>query len=144
MQGNLAEIELGRLAITHSTSPVTQGLGTRVAQDGSRGVANLQAVAGLLHVELPARPSADQERQLSELAKLEGARFDARFQQIALTDEQQFLRSFQSGVSRVENQAVKSTVKDMIPVVQEHIQIAQAIPNQYPQRSAEATQGAPR
>jgi putative membrane protein len=141
MQGNLAEIELGRLAVTHSTSPVIQGLGTRLAQDGSRGVANLQAIAGMLHVELPSKPSAAQERQVAELSKLSGPKFDAPFQRIALEDERKFLQAFQSGVSAAQNPAVKSTIKNMVPVVQEHIQIAQAIPNQYPQRTAAAPRG---
>lgn len=146
MQGNLAEIELGRIAVTHSTSPVVQGLGTRIAQDGSKGVANLQALSGMLHVALTSKPSAAQERQVAELTKLHGPQFDARFQKIALEDEQQFLKAFQSGVSASQNKAVKSTIKNMIPVVQEHIQIAQAIPGQYPHRTAravEAAHGAP-
>lgn len=37
------------------------------------------------------------------------------------------LRQFQSGVSRTKNGAVKSTIKDMIPVVKEHLAIARAI-----------------
>jgi len=140
MQGNLAEIELGRLAITHSSNPVIEGFGTRIAQDGSKGVANLQALAGMLHVSLPSEPSAAQEHQISELSKLHGAQFDARFQKIALTDETQFLKSFQSGVSAAQNGAVEATIKNMVPVVQEHIQIAQAIPSQYPQRTAQAVE----
>lgn len=140
MQGNLAEIALGRMAVTHSSNPVIQGLGTRIAQDGSKGVANLQAVAGMLHVMLPSKPSAAQEKQISALSKLHGNEFDARFQKIALTDERNFLGAFQSGVSEARNAAVKATVKNMIPVVEEHIQIAQAIPGQYPQRTAELSQ----
>lgn len=127
-QGNIAEVELGRLAVTRSTSPAVQNLGTRLAQDGSKGVANLQTVAAMLHVELPTTPSAAQEGQIAKLRNLQGAAFDRTFGQIAHQDESRMLHQFQSGVSMARNEAVKSTIKDMIPVVQEHLQIAQGIP----------------
>ena len=141
MQGNLAEIELGRMAITHSSNPVVLALGTRIAQDGSKGVANVQAIAGMLHVELPSTPSSAEEHQVSELRALKGPEFDHRFEAIALHDEQEMLRQFQSGASKAQNLAVKSAVEDMVPVVEEHIQVAQAIPGQYPTREARLSEG---
>lgn len=127
-QGNLAEVELGRLALTRSTNPAVQNFGTRLAQDGSKGVANLQTVAAMLHVQLPMTPSAAQEGQIAQLRQLQGAAFDQRFEQVAHQDESQMLHQFQSGVTMASNGAVKSTIKNMIPVVQEHLQIAQGMP----------------
>jgi putative membrane protein len=129
-QGNLAEVELGRLAITHSTNPAIENLGTRLAQDGSKGVANLQAVAGMLHVQLPVAPNPAQEGQIAKLSKLHGASFDRQFEQIAREDEGRMLHQFQSGIATASNAAVKSTVKNMIPVVQEHLQIAHGLTTQ--------------
>lgn len=144
MQGNIAEIELGRLGVTHSMSPVIQALGTRLAQDGSKGVANLEAIAGMLHVALLSTASPMQEQQIAALRKLQGPRFDHRFETIALQDEQQMLRRFQSGADQARNVAVKSAVEDMVPVVEEHIAAAQAIPGQLPNREAELSRGTPR
>lgn len=69
-QGNIAEVELGRLAITHSTDPAIQDLGTRLAQDGSKGVVNLQAVAAMVHVQLPQTPAGAEEGQIAQLRQL--------------------------------------------------------------------------
>lgn len=139
-QGNIAEVELGRLAITRSTNAAVQNLGTRLAQDGSKGVANLQTVAAMLHVRLPMTPSAAQEGQIAKLRQLQGAAFDQRFEQVVHKDESQMLHQFQSGVTMASNGAVKSTIKNMIPVVQEHLQIAQGIPT----REASASKGSTR
>lgn len=139
-QGNLAEVELGRLAITRSTNPAVRDLGTRLAQDGSRGMASLQTVAAMLHVRLPAAPGATQEGQIAKLSQLHGAAFDKRFEGVAGADESKMLHQFESGVSMARNGAVKSTLQDMIPVVQEHLDIARGIPT----REASASKSAMR
>lgn len=127
-QGNIAEVELGRLAITNSANPAVENLGTRLAQDGSKGVANLQTVAAMLHAQLPMTPGASEEGQIAKLQQLHGTAFDKRFEQVTNQDESQMLRQFRSGVGMAQNGAVKSTIKDMIPIVQEHLRIAQGIP----------------
>lgn len=127
-QGNLAEVELGRLAITRSGNSEVRDLGTRLAQDGSKGVASLQTVAAMLHVPLPTAPSATQQKQIAQLSRLRGAAFDARFEKVAHEDESKMLHQFQSGVSTARNAAVKYTIENMIPIVQEHLQIAHGIP----------------
>jgi putative membrane protein len=127
-QGNIAEVELGRFAITRSTNPAVLNLGTRLAQDGSEGVANLQTVAAMLHVQLPMTPGPAQEGQIAKLRQLHGAAFDKRFAQIAHKDESQMLHQFQAGLTMAANGAVKSTIENMIPIVKEHLQIAQGIP----------------
>jgi putative membrane protein len=123
-QGNLAEVELGRLAITHSANPAVQSLGTRLAQDGARGVGNLQAVAAMLHMRLPATPSTAQQGQLAQLSQLQGAAFDRQYQRIAREDESKLLNQYQSGVAMASNGAVKAIIEGMIPAVHEHLRIA--------------------
>lgn len=139
-QGNIAEIELGRLAITRSSNAQVRDLGTRLAQDGSKGVASLQTVAAMLHVQLPTVPSATQKEQIARLSRLRGAAFDGRFEKVAHEDESKMLRQFQSGVSTARSDAVKYTIKNMIPIVKEHLQIAHGIPT----REASASAGAMR
>ena len=136
-QGNIAEVELGRLAFTLSANPEVRALGTRLAQDGSKGMASLQTVAAMLHVPLATAPSATQQKQIAQLSRLRGAAFDARFEKVAHEDESKMLHQFRSGVSTARNTAVKYTIKGMIPIVEEHLQIARGIPN----REASAATG---
>jgi putative membrane protein len=126
-QGNITEIELGRLAITRSSNATVRSLGTRLAQDGSKGVANLQTVAAMLRTQLPVTPGATQEGQIAKLRKLHGAAFDKRFERVAYKDESSMLQQFRSGVAMARNGAVRSTVKNMIPVVEEHLAIARGM-----------------
>lgn len=136
-QGNIAEVALGRLAITRSANPEVRDLGTRLAQDGSKDVASLQTVAAMLHVQLPTAPDATRKEQIAKLSQLHGAAFDERFETVAHEDESRMLHQFQSGVSTARNTAVKYTIKSMIRGVEEHLQIAHGIPT----REASASTG---
>ncbi|MGH8161237.1 MAG: DUF4142 domain-containing protein [Gammaproteobacteria bacterium] len=89
---------------------------------------SLQTVAAMLHEQLPMTPSAAQEKQIASLSKLHDAAFDRDFEKVARNDESKMLRQFQSGARVAQNAAVKYTIKNMIPVVKEHLHIVHGIP----------------
>ncbi|MBW4050780.1 MAG: DUF4142 domain-containing protein [Proteobacteria bacterium] len=127
-QGSIAEVELGQLATTRSGTPAVLSLGTRLAQDGSTGVASLQTLAAMLHVQLPKAPDATQKQQITKLRRLRGAAFDQRFERIASEEESKMLHQFQSGASTARSAAVRYTIRNMIPAVEEHLQIVKGLP----------------
>lgn len=137
VQGNIAEVQLGRLAIARSTDPTILTLGARLAQDGSEGIASLRTVAAMQHVRLPTAPDAAQTHQIAQLSRLRGAAFDKRFERIAHEDESRMLQRFRSATSTARSAAFRYTIRDMIPATEAHLRLA----NGSPVREATAATG---
>lgn len=127
-QGNIAEVQLGRLAIARSSNPAVLTLGSRLVQDGAAGAASLRTLAAMLHVRLPTAPDGLQKQRITQLSRLRGAAFDRGFERIARAQERRMLRRLHSGASTARNAAVRYTIRNMIPAIEEHLRIATPLP----------------
>ena len=78
-QTNMAEVQMGRLALKNSKNPQIKSLANRLIQDHMRANADLMAVAKGLNVQLPQQLSDAQQKQYSELSKLHEDSFDKAF-----------------------------------------------------------------
>lgn len=129
-QSNIAEIEEGRLALTHSKEPLIQALGNRLVQDHSKAQATLEALAASLHVKLPTRPNAKQRQQIAQLGTLKDTAFDRLFAASEVGAHRKTIGQMDRAASAVKNPALEAWVKQSIPVLQEHLQLAQNLPSQ--------------
>jgi putative membrane protein len=129
-QSDIAEIEEGRLALTHSRNPQVQALGNRLVQDHSQAQNTLEALARTMRVRLPVRPSAKQQQQIAELGGLEGAAFDKLFAASEVGAHRKAIMEMDRAAARVKNPALEAWIKESIPVLQEHLQLARGLPSQ--------------
>lgn len=144
-QANIAEMEEGRLALTHSGNPQVQALGNRLVQDHSRAEQALEALAGKMGVKLPTRPSAKQQLEIARLGGLEGAAFDRSFAASEVAGHRKTITEMDHAAATVRSPALEAWVKESIPVLQEHLQLARGLPSQVAiTRAAQAAAATPR
>lgn len=143
-QSNIAEIEEGRLALTHSKNPLVKALGNRLVQDHSKAQDTLEALAAANGVKLPTKPNAKQQQEIAQLGSLEGAAFDKLFAASEVGAHRKSITEMSRATSTVKNPALEAWVKDSIPVLQEHLQLAQGLPSQVAiTRAAQAAAATP-
>ena len=128
-QANMAEVEEGRIAAEKTRNPTVQAFAERMIQDHSQANDKLLQIAEGLNVSLPAEPSPAQQKHLMELRKLSAAQFDKTYDPMQVKDHEKTVHEFEREAKNVQNPALKQWVQDTLPVLKEHLKLAQALPN---------------
>ncbi len=138
-QGGIAEVELGRLAAQKSQDPQIRAFGNRMVQDHSQANDKLMQVAQTLNVELPTTADAKDQKTIAKLQNLSGSAFDKVYAPDMVKDHKKDIAEFEHEANNVKNPALKAWVQESLPVLKEHLQLAQALPARSSSRSAEAS-----
>jgi putative membrane protein len=127
---NQTEVELGQLAQQKAVSPEVKSLGQRLAADHGKANQQLASIAQSDGVSLPKNIDREERAQLSKLEKLNGAAFDQAFVQAQIKDHQKDIQYFQKEASTVKDPQLKSYIQQTLPVMQQHLQMAQEVQTQ--------------
>lgn len=125
-QTNLAEIALGKLALSHSSSSAVKQLARTTMSDHEVAKTKLTAVATNLKVSLPTAPSATQQAQAEQLKGLSGSSFDQLYLRDQIAGHHLSIAGTNTEISAGSSAAVISYAKGYLPVAQMHLKMAQA------------------
>jgi putative membrane protein len=124
--GNLAEIELSKLAQQKAMRGEVKQFADRMVQDHGRANDELKVIAAANGVTLPAAIDKKTSKENDKLAKLSGMDFDIAYMKVMLADHKKAVHEFQERVkSRKDNDARKYAEK-MLPILISHREAAQA------------------
>lgn len=125
-QTNLAEIAVGKLAMSHSSSSAVKQLAQKTMSDHEVAQAKLKTVAASLQVTLPTAPNATQQAQATQLKGMSGPSFDQLYLRDQVAGHQLSISATNTEISTGSNAAVLSYAKGYLPVAQMHLKMAQA------------------
>jgi putative membrane protein len=125
IQGNLAEVEMGKLAQTNGASESVRTFGRMLEQD--HAVANQKAIqaAQSLGVTPPTAPSQKQKADHDHMAKMTGAQFDSAFIKDMVADHKKDVSDYQNAAKG--NDAAATYAKDALPTLQKHLSTAESL-----------------
>ncbi|HTX33513.1 MAG TPA: DUF4142 domain-containing protein [Bryobacteraceae bacterium] len=126
-QINLGEIELGKLAEQKGNNPAIRDFGKRMVADHSKLEAQLQSLAKSKGVNLPAQPASAVATLQQQLSKDSGSQFDQVYLQHMLAGHKQAIDTFENEIEHGQNTAYKSYAESALPVIQDHIRIAEDV-----------------
>ncbi len=120
IQGNYAEIALGKLASTKATAEPVKAYGSMLTTD--HGQANEKAItlARSVGVDAPKQASAKQQKMYDRLAKFSGTRFDTEFMKHMVTDHREDIRDYKKGAA-VKTAQVADYARETMPTLQKHL-----------------------
>ncbi len=124
-QTNLAEITLGNLALTRSSSSAVRGLAQKTVSDHKVAQAKLKGVATKLNVTLPSAPNATQRAQAAQLKGLSGASFDQLYLRNQVAGHKLSITGTNKEISSGSSMTVVGYAKGYLPVAQMHLKMAQ-------------------
>ena len=128
-QSNMAEVAEGRIAADKSQNPAVKAFAARMIEDHSQANDKLLQIAQELKVKLPAEPNQAQQKHLNKLRKLSAAQFDKTYDPMQVKDHQKTVHEFEQESKQVQNPALKSWVEATLPVLKEHLKLAETLPN---------------
>lgn len=125
--GNLAEVALGRMTAEKAKRDDVKQFGQRMVQDHSRANEELQAVAQRKGITLPTEPETAEQDKAKELSQLSGEEFDRQYSRHMVEDHRKDVSMYQTMVQTGEDQDIKAYAQKTLPILEEHLRMAQAM-----------------
>lgn len=125
--GNLAEIEMGNLAIKNGKSKRVKNFGLMMVKDHGKANTKLMAIAAAKKLTLPTEPGADEQKMLAELAKKSGNDFDNAYVGMMIDDHKNDVSDFTTASTKIQDPDIKAYAKKTLPVLQKHLDAINAI-----------------
>lgn len=120
-EARLMDLEEGKAAEQRSTTRALKDYGSLMVADQTKMLDELQKIAELKNVEIPAWLGPEKAEGLKDLKKMHGKSFDKKFIRMMIIDHkrdvQEFEKATQSGDADIQVFATK-----YLPVVQSHLE----------------------
>jgi putative membrane protein len=126
IQGDRFEIAGGQLAQQKGTTQQVRDLGARLVADHSKSLQDAIDVANKLGIEVPDSPSPSQQWELRAVARFHGSNFDRGYSDLEVQDHIQDITEAEDEVDKGCNREIKQLAADDLPVLREHLALAQA------------------
>ena len=123
-QGNLAEVEAGRLAVEKSSSPEVKQYGHHMVEDHTRANEELAELARRKGVALPNETDDAHKTRAAELAKLSGAEFDKKYAAMMVDDHVKVVSLFEAKAKDAKDADVRAFAEKTVPKLREHLKMA--------------------
>jgi len=125
---NLAEIETGRLALSQSKNDEVKSFAQKMIDDHSQAQKDLEQLAQSKGVTLPNAPDRKHKEEAQKLSALQGDKFDQKYlSQGGLNDHKDTHNKLEKAQKGASDPDLKSLVTKMIPVVDQHLAMAQGM-----------------
>jgi putative membrane protein len=125
IQGDLAEIEVGKLAQQKGQAEDVKQFGQMLVKDHSEHKEKAEQFAKQLGVEPPTGPSLTQKATYLKLKMLSGASFDRSFASSMVKDHQADIKEYQRQSGKSD--PTGAFAKETLPTLQEHLKTAQTV-----------------
>ena len=128
IEGNLAEVQMGKLAQDKGQSDSVKSFGQMLATHHSDANQKATAAANQIGVTPPTEPNAKQKALYDKMSKLSGPAFDRAFAKEMVLDHKQDIQKYQQAAKK-QNDPVGDYANQTLPTLQKHLQQAQSMTN---------------
>jgi putative membrane protein len=125
--GGMAEIQAAQLAQQRASSPQVKQFAGRMLADHGQANNELQQIAQDQNITLPSAPDRTAVAAQQKLQGLNGPAFDQAYSQHELRDHEQDVALFRQEATSGQNPALKSFAQKTLPILQQHLQLAQGL-----------------
>jgi putative membrane protein len=132
IQGDIAEIDVGKLAQEKGQSDAVKQYGAMLVKDHGEHKAKAEEAASQLGVAAPSGSGVGSKATYAKLKVLSGSTFDRSFAKAMVKDHQEDIKEFQKESSK--NDAAGKLAKESLPTLQKHLEAAQSLEKQTAQK----------
>jgi putative membrane protein len=125
---NMAEVKLGRLAISRGTNSMVKAFGQRMVHDHTAANKHLSVIAQAQSLALSSRPSPTVRKQYGKMEMLVDATFDHAYAKRALQDHRAAIRLFEREIAQGTDPAVRHYAEQTLPTLKDHLRLALKLP----------------
>jgi len=123
--GNL-EVKLGNIAQTNGSNPRVKEFGAMMIKDHTEATNQLKSIAQSLNVPVSDSLSKMHQGHVDMLSKKKGKAFDKAYMSMMVNDHKKDIKEFEKA-SKAGNSSVSNFASQTLPVLNKHLDSAQAI-----------------
>ncbi len=124
--GGLSEVSLGQLAQQDATSTPVKQFAERMVNDHTQANQELQQIAQQENLTLPTTPDSKDQAEQKRLSGMKGSAFDSAYTKFEVRDHRQDIAEFQREATSGQDPALKAFAQKTLPVLRQHLQMAEA------------------
>lgn len=118
--GGLAEVKLSELADNRASDPKVKDFAKQMVTDHTQANDELKVIAEANKIATPTKLQGEHEVAYKRLQKLSGAKFDAAYIQIMVTDHDKTVSAFENASSQVKDPPLKGFIDKTLPLLRQH------------------------
>jgi len=126
-QTDLAEITIGKIALSRAQSAAARTLATTTIADHKAALAKLTTAAAAVNAALPTAPNAAQQADAATLQSVVADQFDATYAQIQIAGHKLSIAGTKTELAGGSNTDVKNFASGYLPVAQMHLSMSEAL-----------------
>lgn len=126
--GGMMEVELGRIAAQQGASDAVKQFGQRMVDDHTKANTELMSLATSKGMTLPTELDEKHRNEVTKLSGMSGADFDRAYARKMVNDHKKKADNFEKQSTRGSDPDLKAFATKALPTVQEHLQMARALP----------------
>ncbi|QQL51394.1 DUF4142 domain-containing protein [Mucilaginibacter ginkgonis] len=119
--GGMAEVALGKLALTKSTNPDVKGFANMMVNDHGKANADLMALAKAKNITLPATVDEEHQKKADDLSKMSGKDFDKAYVDAMVDGHKKTLDLMNSEAKDGKDADLKAFAAKTAPIVKMHL-----------------------
>lgn len=126
-EGDLVEIELGKLAARNGSNAKVKEFGNLMVKDHTKCSEDLAAIAKKHGFTMATEISKEHKDMIAKLSKITGADFDRQYMQGQIKAHEEAVELFKTQASRGENADLKAFASKGLPEIEKHLRHAREI-----------------
>jgi putative membrane protein len=126
-EGNLAEVELGKLAQQKSSDSKVKDFAQQMITDHSKANDQLKPIADSASVKWPSNLTGESKTLYDRLEKLSGNQFDRLYIRSMVEDHKKDVQEYKAETKQVKDPQLKSYVDQTLPIIEQHLTHAESV-----------------
>lgn len=123
--GNMAEVQMGQLAVQHASNPQVKQFGQRMIDDHSKANDELKKIASQKGETMPTTIDAKDKATIDRLSKLNGMQFDRAYMDDMVKDHRNDIAEFRRESQSGDDTDLKAFASQTLPTLQDHLKSAE-------------------
>jgi putative membrane protein len=126
-KGNLAEVELAKLAQQKSSDSQVKDFAQQMITDHSKANDDLKRIADSAKVKWPDQLTGEPKALYDRLKKLSGNEFDRLYIRSMVEDHKKDVQEYKVESKQVKDPQLKSYVDQTLPIIEQHLTHAESV-----------------
>jgi len=124
---DLKEIEIGKLAQQKSSDPDIKAFGKMLEEDHMKSSADVQKLAQLKNISLPAALTEDGQKMYKELDEKTGLDFDKKFADMMVDGHQKAIDKMTKASEEASDEEIRVWASNKLPTLTAHLEHAKSL-----------------
>ncbi|MBA2562589.1 MAG: DUF4142 domain-containing protein [Chitinophagaceae bacterium] len=125
--GGMMEVALAKMAQQKGKNQRVKNFAKMLVQDHTKAGNELKGIATSKSITVPSEMMAEHKTHVDEMSKMSGAEFDKSYMSMMVNDHQKDISDYRNASENLTDAEIKNFASKTLPVLQKHLDSAQAI-----------------